>query len=124
MLGALFIAAAERGIDQQELRDEIAPGLIGRRLSAASERQIQIVLAHVAGPLKRGTRYDGRGTQKKYQSSIKGLREEIVDLAKVRWGDTWSSSLNSLCRKFGVDHYNFLDIGHAKAVKNWFLAKA
>lgn len=60
----------------------------------------------------------GEGGWKKYESSIKGLREEVVDLARVRWGDTWSSSLNSLCKKFGVDHYNFLDLSHGKAIKN------
>ncbi len=57
---------------------------------------------------------------KKYESSLAGLKLEIRDLAKARWPDTWSSSLNALCRKFGVDHYNFLNVNHAKAVKSWF----
>lgn len=115
MLGALFCAAAERGISQEQLRDEIAPGLIGRRLSAADERQIADVLRHITGPAVRSQRSE----KFKYASSMQGLRQEIQDLAKLRWGEAWSGSLNNLCRKFGVDHYNFLDIRHAKEIKKW-----
>jgi hypothetical protein len=76
------------------------------------------VLAHICGP-----RIHASTHKRTYASSMQGLREEITDLAKARWGETWSSSLNSLCRKFGVDHYNFLDMSHGKAVKGWLRAQ-
>lgn len=54
---------------------------------------------------------------KKYPSSMQGLRDEIRDLAEKRWGESWERSLIALCRKFGVSHWRFLDMNHAKAVK-------
>lgn len=54
---------------------------------------------------------------KKYPSTMQGLRDEIADLARARWGETWEHSLNTLCRKFGVDHHRFIDISHGKAIK-------
>ena len=117
MLGALFLAAQARGISQEQLRDEIAYGVIGKRLSAASEREIGLVLSHVAGPPKR------RLPTAKYPSSLQGLRDEVRDLAMVRWGIEWDHSLTALCRKFGVDHFRFLDIAHGKEIKKWLLRK-
>lgn len=55
--------------------------------------------------------------KKKYASSLDGLREEITDLARQRWGEEWERSLNALCRKFGVSHWRFLNVDHGKAVK-------
>lgn len=120
MLGKLFIEAQERGMTTDFVRDVVAPNLIHKRLSAASEKEISQVLLHICGPKRPSA---SSADKKKYASSMAGLREEIKDLAKARWPDTWSSSLNNLCRKFGVDHHNFLDMSHAKAVKqrliNW-----
>ena len=56
-----------------------------------------------------------------YASSIAGLREEITDLAKVRWTGDWEQSLNNLCKRFGVQHWQWLDVGHGKAVKETIL---
>lgn len=109
LLGALFIAAAERGIDEHDLRDNIAPGLIGRRLSAASERQIGAVLDHIRGTVTRSPRSG-------YASSIQGLRQEICDLARARWPE-WEQSLNAFCRRFGIQRWQWLDVSHGKAVK-------
>src|SRR5574341_744574 len=51
---------------------------------------------------------------KKYPSSIDGLRQELCDLAKERWGLEWERPLNSLCIHFGVRHWKWLDVAHAK----------
>lgn len=58
LLSALFAEAAKRGIDAERLRDEIAPGRIGKRLSEASAKEIYEVGVHIAGwkPRKRRTR--------------------------------------------------------------------
>ena len=113
MLGKLFITAAEHGISQEQVRDEIAPGLIGKRLSAASESEISQVLEHITG-----RRYRNHPHPKQYPSTMQGLKDEIRDMAKVRWGSSdWENSLNNLCRRFGIDHYLFLDMRHGKAVK-------
>lgn len=121
MLGKLFIEAQERGIDQQELRDDIVPALIGRRLSAASEKQIGLVLAHIAGPMKKRGQGPGsrsQGEQQKYASSMQGLKEEICDLAKARWGEAWELPLNNFCLRFGVKRWQWLDVRHGRAVKD------
>lgn len=114
MLGALFCQAQERGISSEQLRDEIAPGLIGRRLSAASEKQIGLVLAHIAGPRpKLRTPNSGRS----YTSSLKGLRDEICDLARERFGESWELPLNNFCVRFGVKRWQWLNVSHGRAVK-------
>lgn len=128
MLGKLFLEADARGIPRERVREEIAPGLLnGKRLSAASEREISLVLTHVAGPMKkqqprRGERipqaHNSR-TWKKYDSSIQGLRDEICDLAKARWGmESWERSLNSLCNRFGVKRWQWLDYSHGRELKS------
>jgi hypothetical protein len=60
---------------------------------------------------------EARPSWKKYDSSIQGLRDEIADLAKARWGESWEMSLNSLCRRFGVRHWKWLDVAHGKEIK-------
>jgi hypothetical protein len=124
MLGKVFVMGAEHGLTQDFIRDVIAPNLIGKRLSAASEKEISLVITHITGPKSSNrpsptspTRGEATASAKKYPSSMQGLRDEIKDLAKARWGESWSSSLNSLCRRFGIEHYNFLDLAHGKAVK-------
>jgi hypothetical protein len=54
---------------------------------------------------------------KKYESSIKGLRDEICDLAKARFGESWELPLNNFCRRFGIERWQWLDVNHGKAVK-------
>lgn len=54
---------------------------------------------------------------KKYESSIQGLKDEITDLAKARWGEGWETPLNSLCQRFGVRHWKWLDVAHGKEIK-------
>lgn len=58
---------------------------------------------------------------KRYKSSRSGLIEEIEDIAKQRYGEGWEAPLNALCRKFGVQRYQWLDISHGKAVKRRLL---
>ena len=57
----------------------------------------------------------------KHESSLPGLREEVRDLARERWGNGWERSLNALCRRFGVDRWQWLDVKHAKAIKAWLI---
>lgn len=60
----------------------------------------------------------------KHPSTMQGLRDEIQDLARDRWPGSWEHSLNTLCKKFGVDHVRFLDVTHGKALKQWLLNHA
>jgi hypothetical protein len=55
----------------------------------------------------------------RYASSLQGLREEIVDLAKQRWGAdrSWEQPLNNFCRRFGISKWQWLDVAHGKEVK-------
>lgn len=136
MLGKLFISAQEHGISQDDLRDYIAPELIGKRLSAANEREIGLVLEHICGPRVR--RPSSRVPQK-YPSSIQGLKDEICDLARARFGESlpapggnecsgasagWELPLNNFCRRFGIERWQWLDVNHGKAVKGALLRLA
>lgn len=117
MLGALFCQAQERGISSEQLRDEIAPGLIGLRLSAASEKQIGLVLAHIAGPRVH------RPSSPRYPSSLTGLRSEIRDLAQSRYGASWEEPLNKLCLRFGVKRHQWIDVAHGKEIKRFLMTR-
>ena len=57
----------------------------------------------------------------KHESSLFGLREEVRDLALMRWGEGWERPLNALCRRFGVDRWQWLDVKHGKAIKAWLM---
>jgi hypothetical protein len=116
MLGKLFITADELGIDREEVRNVIAPGLLhGKRLSAASEQEIAQVLTHLSAP-------SAAPREKKYASSLDGLKAEICDLARERFGDgppsdIWEEPLNNLCIRFGVKRWQWLDVAHGKEIK-------
>ena len=113
LLAAIFSKAARLGIGSDELRESIAPSVIGRRLSEADNRDLFRVIEHLAGLAPSGQH---EGT-KRHAQSLMGLREEIEDLAHERYGDEFEAPLNALCRRFGVEHYRWLDLRHAKAVK-------
>ena len=109
LLGSLFIEAGKRGITQTDLREVIAPEYLGKRLSLASEIEINKLRSHITGYKK--------PTWKKYPASLDGLKQEVCDIAKQRWGMAWEESLNAFCRKFGVMKWQWLNVGHAVAVK-------
>ncbi len=110
LLAALFSHASDKGIGQDDLRDVIAPGLIGKRLSEASAKEIYQVLEHVAGKRK--------ATKPRYESSLDGLRREVADIARERFGEDFEKPLNALCKKFGVDRFRWLNVAHAKAIRD------
>ena len=55
--------------------------------------------------------------KKKYASTIAGLKDEITDLAKARWGGAWELPLNNFCLRFGIKRWQWLDVAHGKEVK-------
>lgn len=48
-LAALFAEAAKRGISADQLRNEIAPRELGRRLSEACQAELSVLLRYIAG---------------------------------------------------------------------------
>lgn len=56
-------------------------------------------------------------TWRKYDSSMQGLKNELCDLARARFGDSWEAPLNSLCQRFGVKRWQWLDVAHGKELK-------
>lgn len=132
ILKALFAEAKKLGIDQETLRDDIAPGVINKRLSSASPQEIAKVLVYIhnrhgapdappPAPSKGGELSPAGGGlgggKKRYESSRAGLLEEIKDLAIARFGQDFIRPLNALCDRFKVEGYRSLRVNQAKAVK-------
>ena len=132
LLAALFAEAKKLGIDQEVLRNEIAPAVIKKRLSMASGQEIVRVIEHVTGrsnpprppfakggmsktpPLEKGDRGGFR-----YESSKAGLLQELEDIARERWGESFAKSLNAFvnANKETQTHYKFLSVTSLKAIK-------
>lgn len=111
LTGAIFAEAAKRGIDADYLRETIAPAVIGKRMSKAGDWDLFRLLEHIKGKDFRPS------TGKDYQWSIEGLKDEICDIARDRFGEDWEKRLNALCKRMGALHWKWLTLAHAKAVK-------
>ena len=105
----IFVKAKELGIPEDVLRKDIAPNVAGKRISKCN----LVELAKLADHLK-----SIKGGSKTYESSFKGLKEEVVDIAQARFGDDFEEPLNNLCKKFKVTHYRWLTLRQAKAIKD------
>ncbi len=120
ILKALFAEAKKLGISQETLREDIAPGLIGKRLSNASSQEVARVLVYIHN--RHGIPdADIVGTRSavspRYESSRRGLLQEVADLARQRFGDDFVRPLNALCERFKVEGYRSMRVTQAKAVK-------
>lgn len=120
LIRAIFGVAKGKGIPAEDLRDVIAPSLINKRLSQATNRELGRVLDHITGGKIVGSKQYAVG-RKQYESNIKGLKQEVVDLAAERFGENWEIPLNNLCKKFKVIKWQWLDVSHGKAVKETLL---
>ncbi len=109
LLKALFLKARKAGIGSDELRDHIAPSIIGRRLSEAGPKEIMKVLEHVSGLWV-----------KRYPASRAGLIEELTDAARARWGDGFEKPLNAFINsnRRAATHYRFLPTKTLKVLKD------
>lgn len=116
LLAALFAKAREIGVENEELREEIAPKLLKKRLSEASSQEIFRVMEHITGFYMGGSGYQ------KFESSKAGLLKELEDAAKARWGDDFKQSLLAFINSHGfkgtLTHYRFMKITELKAFKD------
>ncbi|MDG6005528.1 MAG: hypothetical protein E3K29_06725 [Candidatus Brocadia sp.] len=121
VLKALFAEAAKYGISQETLREDIAPCVIGKRLSDAKVREVARVLDHIKA--LHGVPYTpkptaGGGQWNRYESSKAGLLEEVKDLAVARFGQDFVVPLNNLCARFGEsDGYRKMRVSALKEIK-------
>lgn len=115
LLAALFSKAREMGIESEELREELAPTVIKKRLSEASSQEIFRLLEHITG-IYRKTGY------KKFESSKAGLVEELKAAARARWGEDFDKPLKAFINSHGykgtVTHYKFMKVADLKAFKD------
>jgi len=124
LLAALFVKAQNHGIEPDELREDIAPVVIGKRLSMATAPEIVRLIEHVTklyqtpSPLPSPTR--GEGEFKHYPSSRAGLIEELTDAARARWGAEFERPLNEFVNhnRPARTHYKFLKVADLKALKD------
>ena len=138
MLQALFAEAKKLGIDQETLREDVAPGVIKKRLSAATSQEVAQVLVYIhtrhgipdappptpsrGGQISPAGGGAGGGSAgggfKRYESSRAGLLEEIRDLAIARFGEDYALPLNAFCARFGeTDGFRRMRVNQMKIVK-------
>lgn len=136
ILKAIFAEAKRQGIPQETVREDIAPGVIGKRLSQARPQEAARVLDHIRtlaapppqSPSKGGqlsprstelTPKSGGGSRGwKYTSSRAGLLEEVKDIAIARFGQDYIVPLNNLCARFGEgDGYHKMRVSALKELK-------
>lgn len=118
LLAAVFAKAAKMGISQEEVRDDIAPSIIKKRLSEADNKEVFRVLEHVVKLQGQRVR-ESEGQRKRYEPSRKGLLQELEDAAKQRWGSGFERPLSAFINSHlkTPTHYKFLNVGFMKAVK-------
>lgn len=118
LLAALFTKARDMGIESDELRENIAPGVIRKRLSEATTQEIFRVLDHL-------TKLYTRKEYKNYESSKAGLLNELLDAARARWGQDFEKPLRVFINSHGfkgtVTHFKFMKVTELKAFKTRIL---
>lgn len=55
------------------------------------------------------------------ESSVEGLRLEVMEIARKRYGEDFERPLAALCRKLNVEDYRSMDVRHGKALKDALL---
>ena len=130
MLQALFAEAKKLGIGQETLREDIPPGLTGKRLSKCSPQEVARVLVYIhnrhgipeptPNPSQEGNnpKSEFQNPKSRYESSRSGLLEEIRDLAIARFGEDYALPLNAFCARFGeTDGFRKMRVNQMKRVK-------
>jgi hypothetical protein len=79
-LAALFAEAGKRGIEADQLRNEIAPAQLGKRLSAASETELGRLLRHLTG----GRRDPGSSPSGRQRYADLGRRDGMASPGQLR----------------------------------------
>ena len=119
ILKAIFAEAKSQGIPQETVREDIAPGVIGKRLSQARPQEAARVLEHIRGLNPNGPPLTPQeGKLRQYPSSRDGLMAEVRDLAIARFGQDYIVPFNNLCARFGEsDGYRKLRVSTLKKIK-------
>ena len=139
-LGALFAEAKKRGIDGEQLRSDIAPGQLGKRLSKASAIEIQKLIDYIAGgspgprtpdpgpsrynrPLMNGfkERYDDLGIRPGYATpaQLRMIESMWMDVSRMRTFHDRVTALNSfLKRVIGVEKMDWVEAWQVQKVVN------
>ncbi|WKZ32942.1 MAG: hypothetical protein QY316_00620 [Thermodesulfobacteriota bacterium] len=114
LLQSLFAKARQYGIESDELRERIAPSVIGKRLSEASSKELFKVLDHV-------TKIYMQSGYQKFDSSKTGLLLELEAAARARWGEEFKKPLLAFINSHGLKgaytHYRFMKVAELKAFK-------
>jgi Bacteriophage Mu, GemA protein len=55
------------------------------------------------------------------ESSMEGLRNEVLQIARERYGEDFGKPLAALCRKLNIPDYSSMDVRHGKALKKTLL---
>lgn len=55
------------------------------------------------------------------ESSVEGLRNEVIQIARERYGEDFVKPLEALCRKLNIEDYRTMDVRHGKALKKTLL---
>lgn len=82
-------------------------------------------LVRMGGVISRQPKHSGRSgiaaSGIHEESSIEGLRLEVVEIAMERYGENFERPLAALCRKLNIEDYRSMDVRHGKALKDALL---
>lgn len=62
-----------------------------------------------------------RGVRLHEESSIEGLRREVVQIARERYGEDFEKPLKALCARLNIPDYRSMDVRHGKVLKETLL---
>jgi hypothetical protein len=55
------------------------------------------------------------------ESSVEGLRNEVLQIARERYGENFEKPLAALCKKLHIEDFRSMDVRHGKALKKTLL---
>lgn len=131
-LGRLFAEAKKRGIDGEQLRNEIAPAQLGKRLSKANAVEIEKLTQYIGGAAPRPpapgprtsgnfkTRYDDLGRRPGFATpaQLRGLEASWMEVSRMHTREQKERALKAFLKRIvGVDEMRFVESRHVRQIR-------
>jgi hypothetical protein len=130
-LSALFAEAGKRGIDGEQLRNELAPAQLGKRLSEATIPELDRLMRFIGAPGRRGAeaREEAPASGYKERFDELGLREGMATPRQLRmieamWMDV-SRMPTHVAREVALKHFlrRVIGVDEMRFIEAWQVQK-